>query len=234
MVSPRGTPGAAAGARRRPGRGVALGLFAAIGPRAWRTGARRGRTRGRVDARALAMCLTYYPVTFNDQLGDRCAAADYPDARRRCGRDGLVGLGWGPVSNGWTSASWSDIPSGWRILRSFSTGQSSGPHRCMDRRHSGEEVLDLASAFGSPMHQSPTGHDRHIRAFPPVDVRPNPRDGAANPRPRTAGTAHLRPPEPAPGSGSHTVEALRCCRRASPANGHTGTGLRSKGCGCWT
>src|SRR6185437_15156680 len=73
------------------------GVFAAIGTLA---SLRRTGSEGElVDVsmlEALAMCLTYYPVTFNDQLGR-------PMRRRRfvptpgvgAARDGLVGLGCG-------------------------------------------------------------------------------------------------------------------------------------------
>ena len=74
-----------AGVRGRPDRRVAAGVYAAIGTLAagW-----RGEPDGElVDVsmlETLAMCLTYYPVTFNDQLGRPDATPPlHPDAGRR-------------------------------------------------------------------------------------------------------------------------------------------------------
>ena len=113
------------------------GLFAAIGTLA---AGRRGDARGElVDVsmlEALAMCLTYYPVTFNDQLGR-------PMRRRRfvptpgvgAASDGLVGLGCG-TGQQWLDfcamvehPEWTEDPS------LFLGPDGAGPdHRRVDRR----------------------------------------------------------------------------------------------------
>ncbi len=73
------------------------GLFAAIGTLASLRGA--GGDGELVDVsmlEALAMCLTYYPVTFNDQLGRPMRKRRFvPTPGVGAARDGLVGLGVG-------------------------------------------------------------------------------------------------------------------------------------------
>jgi crotonobetainyl-CoA:carnitine CoA-transferase CaiB-like acyl-CoA transferase len=203
------------------------GVFAAIGVL---VADRRSDASGElIDVsmlEALAMCLTYYPVTFNDQLGR-------PMRRRRfvptpgvgAARDGLVGLGCG------TGQQWLDFcamvehPEWMEDPSLFLDRTALAPTiEAWIADHTVEEVLDLASAFRIP--NAPLANGSNIAQFEHFRVRgtfaPNPRDGAANPRPPfRLGTAQLRPPEPAPRLGEHSFEALL----ARPAGdcSHAGT-----------
>jgi crotonobetainyl-CoA:carnitine CoA-transferase CaiB-like acyl-CoA transferase len=199
------------------------GLFAAIGTLA---AVRRRATEGElVDVsmlESLAMCLTYYPVTFNDQLGR-------PMRRRRfvsspgvaAAKDGLVGLGCG------TGQQWLDFC----VMVEHPEWQED-PKLFLDRTalaptidawvaaRTCDEVLDLASAFRIP--NAPIANGANITTFEHFRVREtfvaNPRDGAANPRPPFRLSAgQLRAPEPAPRLGEHTVGA------ASPRRPGDGT-----------
>jgi crotonobetainyl-CoA:carnitine CoA-transferase CaiB-like acyl-CoA transferase len=183
------------------------GLFASIGTLAAR---RRGSSTGElVDVsmlESLAMCLTYYPVTFNDQLGR-------PMRRRRfiptpgvgAASDGLVGLGCG------TGQQWLDFcvmvghPE-WMEDRSLflDRTQLAPTIDAWIAGRSVEEVLDLASAFRIP--NAPLANGSNITTFEHFRERrtfvANPRDGAANPGPPfRLGSASLRSPEPAPRLG---------------------------------
>jgi crotonobetainyl-CoA:carnitine CoA-transferase CaiB-like acyl-CoA transferase len=187
------------------------GLFAAIGTLAAH---RRRTSEGElVDVsmlETLAMCLTYYPVTFNDQLGR-------PMRRRRfvsspgvgAAKDGLVGLGCG------TGQQWLDFC----VMVDHPEWQED-PKLFLDRTalaptidawvaaRTCDEVLDLASAFRIP--NAPIANGENITTFEHFRVREtfvaNPRDGAANPRPPFRLSAgQLRSPEPAPRLGEHSV-----------------------------
>jgi crotonobetainyl-CoA:carnitine CoA-transferase CaiB-like acyl-CoA transferase len=85
-------------------------------------------------------------------------------------------------------------------------------------------VLDLASAFRIP--NAPIANGANVTTFEHFRAREtfvaNPRDGAANPRPPfRLGAGTLRPPEPAPGLGEHSVGATwpRTAARPRPAGG---------------
>ncbi len=187
------------------------GLFAAIGTLAAR---RRGSQSGElVDVsmlETLAMCLTYYPVTFNDQLGR-------PMRRRRfiptpgvgAASDGLVGLGCG------TGQQWLDFcvmvghPE-WMEDRSLflDRTQLAPTIDAWIAERSVEEVLDLASTFRIP--NAPLANGSNITTFEHFRDRgtfvANPRDGAANPGPPfRLGSASLRAPEPAPRRGESPI-----------------------------
>ena len=163
------------------------GLFAAIGTLAARR--RRSSAGELVDVSMLesqAMCLTYYPVTFNDQLGR-------PMRRRRfiptpgvgAASDGLVGLGCG------TGQQWFDFcvmvghPEWMEDPLPFLGPDQLAPTIdawIASHRH---EVLDVASAFRIP--NAPIANGATITTFEHFRERAtfvaNPRDGAANPRP---------------------------------------------------
>jgi crotonobetainyl-CoA:carnitine CoA-transferase CaiB-like acyl-CoA transferase len=187
------------------------GLFAAIGTLAAH---RRRTSEGElVDVsmlESLAMCLTYYPVTFNDQLGR-------PMRRRRfvsspgvgAAKDGLVGLGCG------TGQQWLDFC----VMVEHPEWQED-PKLFLDRTalaptidawiaaRTCDEVLDLASAFRIP--NAPIADGANVTTFEHFRVRKtfvdNPRDGAANPRPPFRLSAgRLRDPEPAPRLGEHSI-----------------------------
>jgi crotonobetainyl-CoA:carnitine CoA-transferase CaiB-like acyl-CoA transferase len=189
------------------------GVFGAIGTLA---ASRRIHSDGElVDVsmlEALAMCLTYYPVTFNDQLGR-------PMRRRRfvptpgvgAARDGLVGLGCG------TGQQWLDFcamiehPEWMEDPKLFVERTALAP--VIDAwiaEHTVEEVLDLASAFRIP--NAPIANGSNVTTFEHFQQRgsfvANPRDGTANPRPPfRLGAARLRSPEPAPRLGEHSIDA---------------------------
>jgi crotonobetainyl-CoA:carnitine CoA-transferase CaiB-like acyl-CoA transferase len=205
------------------------GLFAAIGTLAAR---RRHSSSGElVDVsmlESLAMCLTYYPVTFNDQLGR-------PMRRRRfiptpgvgAASDGLVGLGCG------TGQQWLDFcvmvghPE-WMEDRSLFLDRTKlAP--TIDEWIAGQsvdEVLDLASAFRIP--NAPIANGANITSFEHFRERgtfvANPRDGAANPGPPfRLGSASVRSPEPAPRLGEWPLgdTCFRAPRENDPADGST-------------
>ena len=190
------------------------GVFGAIGTLA---AGRRSDSNGElIDVsmlEALAMCLTYYPVTFHDQLGR-------PMRRRRfvptpgvgAARDGLVGLGCG------TGQQWLDF-----CVMVEHPEWMEDPKLFLDRtaleptidawiaERTVEEVLDLASAFRIP--NAPIANGSNVTRFEHFRTRgtfvANPRDGSANPRPPfRLGAARLRPPEPAPRLGEHSIDAI--------------------------
>ncbi len=189
------------------------GLYAAIGTLA---SLRRAGSVGEVvDVSMLevqASCLTYYPVTFYEQLG-------YPMRKRRsvptpgvaAARDGLVGLGVG------TGQQWFDFCAmvghpEWTEDRSL----------LLKRNHLAptidgwvaertiDEVLEVATAFRIPNAPIVDGanaptyeHFQQRKTF-----RPNPTDGATNPRPPyRMSSVPLREPGPAPKLGEHTLDA---------------------------
>jgi crotonobetainyl-CoA:carnitine CoA-transferase CaiB-like acyl-CoA transferase len=189
------------------------GVFAAIGTLA---ASRRLHPDGElVDVSMLeasAMCLTYYPVTFHDQLGR-------PMRRRRfvptpgvgAALDGLVGLGCG-TGQQWLDfcamvehPEWTDDP------KLFVDRTALAP--VIDAwiaERTVEEVLDLASAFRIP--NAPIANGSNVTTFEHFQERgtfvANPRDGTANPRPPfRLGAARLRSPEPAPRLGEHSIDA---------------------------
>ncbi len=206
------------------------GLFAAIGTLA--AVRRRGPGGELVDVSMLeasAMCLTYYPVTFNDQLGR-------PMRKRRfvatpgvgAARDGLVGLGCG------TGQQWLDFcamvehPEWMEDPKLFVDRTALEP--TIDAwvgSHTIEEVLDLASAFRIP--NAPIANGSTITTFEQFRVRDtfiaNPRDRAANPRPPfRLGAGCLRPPEPAPRLGEHSIDEAWRSKHSRSAGPSAGSG----------
>ncbi len=155
---------------------------------------------------ALAMCLTYYPVTFNDQLGR-------PMRRKRfvatpgvgAARDGLVGLGCG------TGQQWLDFcvlvghPEWMEDQSLFLDRTALTPTIdawIADRTV--EEVLEEASAFRIP--NAPITNGANATTWAHFVERgtfvANPRDGATNPGPPfRLGSGSLRAPEAAPRLG---------------------------------
>ena len=175
------------------------GLFAAIGTLA---ASRRGASAGeQVDVsmlESLAMCLTYYPVTFNDQLGRPMRRKRFiPTPGVGAASDGLVGLGCG------TGQQWLDFcvmvghPE-WMEDRSLFLDRTKlGPTiDAWVAAHTVDEVLDEASVFRIP--NAPIANGGTITTFEHFRQREffaaNPRDGVANPRPPfRLGSAQLRP-----------------------------------------
>jgi crotonobetainyl-CoA:carnitine CoA-transferase CaiB-like acyl-CoA transferase len=175
---------------------------------------------------ALAMTLTYYPVTFNDQLGRPMRRKRFvPTPGVGAAGDGLVGLGCG------TGQQWLDFcamvehPEWMEDPKLFLDRTALAP--TIDgwiAEHTVEEVLDLASTFRIP--NAPIANGSNVTAFEHFRKREtfveNPRDGAVNPRPPfRLGAGHLRPPEAAPGLGGHTIDEL--VPRTAPARSGTTT-----------
>ncbi len=204
------------------------GLYAALGTLAagWR-GDPRGELVDVSMLEAMVTCLTYYPVTFNDQLGR-------PMRRRRfvptpgvgAASDGLVGVGVG------TGQQWLDF-----CAMVEHPEWTEDPKLFLDRTalaptidewigaRTVDEVLDLTSVFRIP--NAPIANGSNVTTFEHFRTREtffaNPRDGAANPRPPfRLGAARLRPPEAAPRLGEHTLDAVlqrpRVDRSSEPAS----------------
>ncbi len=201
------------------------GLFAAIGTLA--AGWRSDLQGDLVDVSMLeaqASCLTYYPVTFNDQMGRPMRKKRFvPTPGVGAASDGLVGLGVG------TGQQWLDFcamvehPEWTEDPKLFLDRTTLAP--TIDEwigRHTVDEVLGLTSAFRIP--NAPIVNGANATTFEHFRRRgtfvPNPRDGAANPRPPyRLGSASLQPAEPAPHLGAHAIDAaLRRRNGIRPAN----------------
>lgn len=183
------------------------GLYGALGTLAAR---RRGASDGElVDVsmlEALAMCLTYYPVTFNDQLGRPMRRKRFvPTPGVGAASDGLVGLGCG------TGQQWLDFcvlvghPEWMEDQSLFLNRTALTPTiDAWVAARTMEEVLQEASAFRIPNAPITNGanaptwaHFRERGTF-----APNPKDGSTNPvSPVRLGAGCLRPPTPAPALG---------------------------------
>ena len=171
----------------------------------------------------LAMTLTYYPVTFNDQLGR-------PMRRKRfvatpgvgAASDGLVGLGCG------TGQQWLDFcvlvghPEWMEDQSLFLDRTALTPTIdawIADRTV--EEVLEEATAFRIP--NAPITNGANAATWAHFVERgtfvANPKDGTTNPGPPfRLGTGSLRPPEPAPRLGELPIaEAVTPAQPVRPA-----------------
>ena len=203
------------------------GVYAAIGTMASR---RRGAAASEVVdvsmLEALAMCLTYYPVTFNDQLGRPMRKRRYvPTPGVAAASDGLVGLGVG------TGQQWLDF-----CVLVGHPEWAEEPRYFLDRTelapvidewvaaHTVEEVLDLAGAFRIP--NAPIANGANVTLFPHFQERGlfvrNRRDGVTNPRPpfRFTHTAGRTPtPAATPFSGLRVLDMTAYW--AGPLVGHT-------------
>ena len=199
------------------------GLYAAIGTLAagWR-GDPEGDLVDVSILEAQATCLTYYPVSFNDQLGRPMRRKRFvPTPGVGAASDGLVGLGVG------TGQQWLDF-----CAMVEHPEWTEDPKLFLDRTalaptidawiaaHTVDEVLDLTSAFRIP--NAPVVNGANATAFEHFRTRrtfvPNPRDGVANPcPPYRLGAATLRPPEAAPRLGQYSVDAALQRRNAKAA-----------------
>ena len=196
------------------------GVFSAIGTLA---AARRGQAGGElVDVSMLeasAMTLTYYPVTFNDQLGRPMRRKRFvPTPGVAAASDGLVGLGVG-TGQQWLDfcamvehPEWMDDPKLFLDRTALTPAIDSwiADHRV-------EEILDLASAFRIP--NAPIANGANVTSVEHLRERKtfveNPRDGATNPRPPfRLSSGRLAPPTPAPRLGEHTMDDV------APARAH--------------
>ncbi len=161
------------------------GLFAAIGTLA---ALRRHGSEGElIDVsmlEALAMCLTYYPVTFNDQLGRPMRKRRFvPTPGVGAARDGLVGLGCG------TGQQWLDFcvmvehPEWMEDPKLFLDRTALAPTiDAWVAARSVDEVLDSASAFRIPNAPIANGVEHcDLRALPRAGGRSSAIRGTAPP-----------------------------------------------------
>ena len=176
----------------------------------------------------MASCLTYYPVTFQQQLG-------YPMRKKRfvptpgvaAAADGLVGLGCG------TGQQWLDFcvmvghPEWMEERKYFLDRTELAPTiDAWVAEHTVAEVTDLASAFRIPNAPivdgaNASGIDHFAARGVFVD---NPRDGVRNPGPpyRLSSTV-LAPRRPAPALGEHTLDPVPNTPATEPATSGSGT-----------
>jgi crotonobetainyl-CoA:carnitine CoA-transferase CaiB-like acyl-CoA transferase len=166
------------------------GAFAAIGMLASTRRARADRVGELVDVsmlEALAMCLTYYPVTYHDQFGRPMRKRRFvPTPGVAAASDGLVGLGVG------TGQQWLDFcamvghPEWMEDQSLFLERTALAPTiDAWVAEHSVDDVLDLASAFRIP--NAPIVNGANATTFEHFRDRhtfvTNPLDGAVNPGP---------------------------------------------------
>jgi crotonobetainyl-CoA:carnitine CoA-transferase CaiB-like acyl-CoA transferase len=198
------------------------GVYASIGTLASRARSLAGGPGDLVDVsmlEVLALCLTYYPVSFFDIAGRPYRSVrSVPTPGVETATDGLVGLGTG------TGQQWADFcvmvdhPE-WAedaSLRADRTRVAPAIHEWM-AGHSVAEIMDLATAFRIPC--APIGNGASIPLAEHFRARgafaPNPRDGFLQPNhPYRFTPAMLRRPEAPPRLGEHTGLS-RPPRRAS-------------------
>jgi crotonobetainyl-CoA:carnitine CoA-transferase CaiB-like acyl-CoA transferase len=135
----------------------------------------------------LALCMTYYPVTFTDQMGRPMRKKRFvPTPGVAAARDGLVGLGVG------TGQQWYDF-----CAMVGHPEWTEDPKLLLERsalapvidawiaEHAVDELLDLAAAFRIP--NAPVVNGANAESFEHFQERgtfvPNPIDGATNPVP---------------------------------------------------
>jgi crotonobetainyl-CoA:carnitine CoA-transferase CaiB-like acyl-CoA transferase len=191
------------------------GAYATIGTLVARIQTLRSSTGGLVDVsmlEALAMTLTYYPVTFRDQLGrDMRPGRNVPTPGVVAARDGLVGLGTG------TGQQWLDFclmvehPEWAEDSSLFSDRSHLAPViAAWAAERTVEEICSLATSLRIP--NAPIGHGANLPQFEHLRRRgafiENPRHGFEQPRPpyRTSPDV-LDAVRPAPRLGEHSPAA---------------------------
>jgi crotonobetainyl-CoA:carnitine CoA-transferase CaiB-like acyl-CoA transferase len=192
------------------------GTYAAVGTLVALRRARRDGVGDLVDLsmlEAMALCLTYEPVTFADMVGrpfrtGRSVITPGVESTR----DGLVGVGVG------TGQQWLDFcamvghPEWTEDRKLFAQRSHLQPEiAAWMAEHTTAEVLELASAFRIP--HAPVGNGATIPSTDHVVARgsivTNPRDGFAEPGPPYRfDPPLLRAPAPAPRLGEHDVEVV--------------------------
>jgi crotonobetainyl-CoA:carnitine CoA-transferase CaiB-like acyl-CoA transferase len=199
------------------------GTYAAVGTLVALRRARRDGLGDLVDLsmlEAMALCLTYEPVTFADMVGrpfrtGRSVITPGVESTS----DGLVGVGVG------TGQQWLDFcamvghPEWTEDRTLFAQRTHLQPEiAAWMAEHTTAEVLELASAFRIP--HAPLGNGATIPVTDHVVARgsivANPRDGFAEPGPPYRfDPPLLRAPGPAPRLGEHQVEEVM----PAPADG---------------
>ena len=188
------------------------GVYAAIGTLTSRARSLADGAGEIVDVsmlEALALCLTYYPVSFFDISGRPYRSVrSVPTPGVETARDGFVGLGTG-TGQQWADfcvmvghPEWAENPS----LRTDRKPVAEAIHAWM-AQHSVAEVMELASAFRIPC--APVGNGASIPEAAHFRLREafvtNPRDGFLQPsHPYRFTPPLLRAPEAAPRLGEHT------------------------------
>ena len=204
------------------------GVFAALGVLSSR---RRDGAEGElVDVsmlEALVMGLTYYPVTFHDQLGRPMRRGrSVPTPGVAAARDGLIGLGCG-TGQQWLDfcvmvghPEWTEDPSLF-----LARGGLAATIDAWVGQQARDDLLQLAGAFRIP--SAPIVNGENAPGFEHFQARQtfhtNASDGAVNPRPpyRLSST-EPQDPQPAPSLGEHRMPDAVLARPA-PA------GSRAKG-----
>lgn len=160
------------------------GVYAAVGTLA---SARRGGAE-LVDVsmlETLALCLTYYPVTFTDQMGRPMRKKRFvPTPGVAAAKDGLVGLGVGTGQQWYDFCAmvghpeWTEDP---KLLLERSALAPTIDAWIAD--HTVDELLDLATAFRIP--NAPVVNGANAESFEHFKQRrtfvTNPMDGVTNP-----------------------------------------------------
>jgi len=213
------------------------GAYAAVGTMASRRRARTTGTGEIVDVsmlEALAMCLTYYPVTYFD-------VTSHPFRSKRAvvtpgvgqAKDGMVAVGVG------TGQQWLDFcvmvghPEWEEDKTLFRERGHLAP--IIDEwfsRHTVEEIRELATAFRLP--NSVIGNGENLPHLDHFEARGSfidtPRGGFVQPGPPyRLQPAQLRPPAAAPALGADTDDATfdqKTASRDGPALPHPMSGLR--------
>ncbi len=188
------------------------GVYAAIGTLASRTRGLAGSRGDLVDVsmlEVLALCLTYYPVSFLDTAGRPYRSVrSVPTPGVETASDGFIGLGTGTGQQWLDFCVMVDHPE-WaedESLRANRSPVSSTIHEWMAER-SVDEIMELATAFRIPC--APVGNGVTIPVTEQFRARgafvKNPRDGFLQPgHPYRFTPEILRPPEAAPRLGEHT------------------------------
>ena len=177
----------------------------------------------------LALCLTYYPVSFLDMAGRPFRSRrSIPTPGVEAASDGLVGLGTG------TGQQWLDFcvmvghPE-WREDQSLLANRSRVAPVIQDwvGGRSVEEIMLAAAAFRIP--HAPVGNGATIPSTDHFQARgsfaTNPSHGFSQPdHPYRFAPALLRPPGPAPGLGEHSLS-----NRSQPTGSSRPSDLSSDG-----
>jgi crotonobetainyl-CoA:carnitine CoA-transferase CaiB-like acyl-CoA transferase len=199
------------------------GVYAGIGTLTSRTRSLTGGAGELIDVsmlEVLALCLTYYPISFFDTAGRPYRSArSVPTPGVEMATDGFVGLGLG------TGQQWLDFcvmvghPE-WAADESLRANRARVAPELRDwvASHSIDEIMELATGFRIPC--APVGNGATIPQTDHFRSRSafvkNPQDGFLQPgHPYRFTPALLRQPEAPPRLGEHTGTGRRQ-RRPSP------------------
>jgi crotonobetainyl-CoA:carnitine CoA-transferase CaiB-like acyl-CoA transferase len=174
---------------------------------------------------AQILCLTYYPVTFFEMLGQPWRTERKPTVPGVAqAEDGLVALGCGTAQQWFDLCAmsghdeWIDETSELTITEQANL-HADALYEWL-RHQKVDDVRDLASAFRIP--NSPVGNGQNVTAMDHFVERgaftTNPRDGFVQPNhPYRLSGIDLRPQSPAPRLGEHTVAVRELASTPRPA-----------------